>query len=98
MGISWNIKHGMSEKTREHVDLLCALLDEILNAILFVLIGLEVLVLHFERLGLSAALSLRLPFSAVPLARLVGVGVPMTLLRLRAGLARGSVGRSPGPA
>ncbi|PIE70648.1 MAG: sodium:proton antiporter [Deltaproteobacteria bacterium] len=33
---------AMSEKTRQHLDLFWALVDEILNAVLFVLIGLEV--------------------------------------------------------
>ena len=40
---------AMSEKTREHLDNFWELLDELLNAVLFVLIGLEVLVLSFQR-------------------------------------------------
>ena len=39
---------AMSEKTREHIDTFWLLIDEILNAVLFVLIGLEVLVLAFS--------------------------------------------------
>jgi len=46
----------MSEKTREHLDSFWELLDELLNAVLFVLIGLEVLVLSFQRSYLVAAL------------------------------------------
>ena len=38
----------MSDTTREHLDNFWELLDELLNAVLFVLIGLEVLVLSFQ--------------------------------------------------
>ena len=38
---------AMSDKTREHLDTFWELIDEILNAVLFVLIGLEVLVMPY---------------------------------------------------
>ena len=47
-------RFAMSKETREHLDTFWQLIDGILNAILFVLIGLEALLLHFEtgvRLG-----------------------------------------------
>jgi CPA1 family monovalent cation:H+ antiporter len=47
---------AMSETTREHLDNFWELLDELLNAVLFVLIGLEVLVLSFQRSYLIAGL------------------------------------------
>ena len=47
---------AMSEKTREHLDSFWELLDELLNAVLFVLIGLEVLVLSFQQPYLMAGL------------------------------------------
>lgn len=47
---------AMSETTREHLDNFWELLDELLNAVLFVLIGLEVLVLSFQRSYLMAGL------------------------------------------
>lgn len=47
---------AMSETTREHLDSFWELLDELLNAVLFVLIGLEVLVLSFQRPYLIAGL------------------------------------------
>lgn len=47
---------AMSEATREHLDNFWELLDELLNAVLFVLIGLEVLVLSFQRTYLLAGL------------------------------------------
>ena len=47
---------AMSETTREHLDNFWELLDELLNAVLFVLIGLEVLVLSFKQPFLLAGL------------------------------------------
>ncbi len=47
---------AMSEKTREHLDAFWDLVDELLNAILFVLIGLEVLVLSYQSAYLKAGL------------------------------------------
>jgi CPA1 family monovalent cation:H+ antiporter len=69
---------AMSETTRRHLDTFWELLDEILNAVLFVLIGLEVLVLHFLP-GILLASTLMIP--AVLLARFVSVGLPVSLLR-----------------
>ena len=69
---------AMSEKTRQHLDTFWELVDEILNAVLFVLIGLEVLALTFHEAYLPAALML---IPAVLLARFVSVGVPVTLMR-----------------
>ena len=40
---------AMTENTREHVDTFWELIDEILNVVLFLLIGLELLVLPIER-------------------------------------------------
>jgi len=45
---------AMSEKTREHVDTFWELIDEIVNVVLFLLIGLELLVLPIERSWLLA--------------------------------------------
>lgn len=69
---------AMSEKTREHLDTFWELVDEILNAVLFVLIGLEVLALSFHEAYLPAALVL---IPAVLLARFISVGLPMSLMR-----------------
>jgi len=48
---------AMSETTREHLDTFWELVDEILNAVLFVLIGLEVLVMDFPISYLAAGLA-----------------------------------------
>ncbi|MEZ6133165.1 MAG: sodium:proton antiporter [Planctomycetaceae bacterium] len=69
---------AMSDRTREHLDRFWELIDEILNAVLFVLIGLEVLVLTFTERFLLAGL---LMIPCVLLARLVAVGVPTSILR-----------------
>jgi CPA1 family monovalent cation:H+ antiporter len=45
---------AMTQKTREHVDTFWELIDEILNVVLFLLIGLELLVLPIERRWLVA--------------------------------------------
>lgn len=70
---------AMSEQTREHLDGFWELLDEILNSVLFVLIGLEVLVLTFTQEYLFASLAL---IPLILLCRFVAIGVPMTVLRL----------------
>ena len=68
---------AMSEKTREHVTDFWHLIDEILNAALFVLIGFEVIVLSAELNILS--LSIICVIVAV-LARLIAVSLPLNLL------------------
>jgi len=69
---------AMSAETREHLDLFWELVDEILNAVLFVLIGLEVLVLTFTGAHLIAGLAMILVVLA---ARFVSVLIPVTALR-----------------
>ncbi|MYA28790.1 MAG: sodium:proton antiporter [Nitrospira sp. SB0672_bin_25] len=68
---------AMSEKTREHLDTFWELIDEILNAVLFVLIGLEVLVLTFTGDYLLASAAL---IPLILLSRLMAIGVPIALL------------------
>ena len=74
------MKHGMSEKTRQHVDAFWRLIDEILNAVLFLLIGFEVFALSFAERDIKLGL---LCIPLVILARFVAVGIPMGLLRFR---------------
>jgi CPA1 family monovalent cation:H+ antiporter len=69
---------AMSDRTREHLDTFWKLVDEVLNAVLFVLIGLEVLVITFNRLWLGAGL---LAIPIVLVARWVAVGAPVLALR-----------------
>lgn len=71
---------AMSDHTRGHIDTFWELADELINALLFVLIGLEVLVIKFTTLSLEAAL---LAIPLVLLVRLVSVSVPIGLFRLQ---------------
>ena len=79
---------AMSEKSREHLDTFWELLDEILNAVLFVLIGLEVLVLSFTPALFTAALAL---IPVVLLARMISVSIPIHLLSLRRAFSPGVI-------
>lgn len=69
---------AMSNSTREHLDTFWELLDEILNAILFVLMGMEILILSLKQEYLLAALVI---IPLVLLARLISIGLPITVLR-----------------
>lgn len=78
---------AMSDKTRAHLDSFWELIDETLNAVLFLLIGLQVLVLPFSPLHLLAG-AVMIP--VVLLARWVSVGGIVGLMSLRRPLARGT--------
>jgi monovalent cation:H+ antiporter, CPA1 family len=71
---------AMSDVTQEYLDKFWELIDEILNAVLFVLIGLEVLILPFETSYVIAGL---LAIGVVLIARLIAVGLPISLMRLK---------------
>jgi len=73
--------HGRSmargDKIRAHLDTFWELADDILNAVLFVLIGLEMIALsfHWSHMGLAVvAIVITL------LARLVSIGVPIKIM------------------
>ncbi len=69
---------AMSKLTRQHLDTFWELVDEILNAVLFVLIGLEVIVISFTgRYLLMGCVAIPI----VLLARFCSIGLPVTLLR-----------------
>ncbi|MBZ0109227.1 MAG: sodium:proton antiporter [Candidatus Scalindua rubra] len=69
---------AMSERTRGHLDSFWELMDEILNAVLFLLIGLEVLVIATKGSYLIAGLAM---IPIVLLARFISVGLPVTFMR-----------------
>jgi CPA1 family monovalent cation:H+ antiporter len=75
---------AMSESSRAQLDTFWKLIDEILNAVLFVLIGLELLVIPFEPRWLGAGL---LVVPVVLAARWVAVSIPVHLLRPLRGIA-----------
>ncbi len=71
-------KHGMSEETRKYVEAFWKLIDEILNAVLFLLIGFEVFAVTFEADFLVTAI---VSIGLALVARLTAVAVPVTLLK-----------------
>lgn len=68
---------AMSETTTQRLDEFWELVDEILNAVLFVSIGLEVLVLSFDARMTAAGL---LAIPAVLFARFMAVGLPVRMM------------------
>ena len=75
-------KDAMSEKSRRNLDGFWEMIDEILNALLFVLVGLQVTVVKYQWDYLTAA---ALMIAAVLLARAVSVGIPATVLKVFGG-------------
>ena len=71
-------KHGMSAQTRDYVDAFWRLIDEILNAVLFLLIGVEVFAIAFDFDLLVAGV---LAIALALIARLAAVGIPVLILR-----------------
>lgn len=74
------MRDGMSEETRGYVDAFWKLVDEILNAILFVMIGFEIFVITDDYLlqgiyAIALALFGRLAAVAVPSVMMSGPGV-----------------------
>jgi CPA1 family monovalent cation:H+ antiporter len=69
----------LSEESQDYVDKFWELVDEILNALLFVLMGLEVLVLDIPGRTVVAGLA---AIGVVLLARLLAVALPLGVLRL----------------
>jgi CPA1 family monovalent cation:H+ antiporter len=74
-------REGLPDAVREQVDLFWQVIDEMLNAVLFVLVGMEVITIHFPG---SAALAATAGIGAVLVtlaARCLAVGLPVALLR-----------------
>ncbi|AXI46749.1 sodium:proton antiporter [Sulfitobacter sp. SK012] len=69
---------GMSEETRHYVDAFWMLIDEILNAVLFLLIGFEVFAIAFDG---DTFLTAMFAIILALFARFVAVAVPISLLR-----------------
>ncbi len=81
-------KFAMSAKTRLHLDNFWELIDAVLNAILFVLIGLEILVLTLNSQYLWAGL-IMIPI--VLFARLTSVGIPISLMKIKKSFTPGVI-------
>jgi CPA1 family monovalent cation:H+ antiporter len=78
---------AMSDETREHLDTFWELVDEILNAVLFLLIGLEVLVMPLEWKYFAAA-ACAIPIAL--LARWLSVSAIVVPLRRSKAFVRGT--------
>ncbi len=72
------VKYGMSEQTRLYLDGFWQLIDEILNAVLFLLIGVEVFVVTFDTSALWAG---TLCIGLALIGRAAAVTVPIMLLK-----------------
>ncbi len=72
------MKHGMSETTRQYLNGFWELVDEILNAVLFLLIGVEVFAVAFQMDYLKAGL---ISILLALVARLGAVAIPILILR-----------------
>ena len=76
-------RHGLSEATKDYLDNFWELIDGVLNAVMFALMGLEMLVFRIK----SQYLGVGQAAAAVLLARMVSVSIPLNFLRARRELA-----------
>ncbi|UWQ15479.1 sodium:proton antiporter [Aliiroseovarius sp. M344] len=81
-------KHGMSEETRGYVDAFWKLIDEILNAVLFLMIGFEVFAVAFTADAVTAGI---LSIILALFARLTAVAVPVIILKPFRSFSRGVI-------
>jgi CPA1 family monovalent cation:H+ antiporter len=81
-------RFAMSENTRDHVQKFWSMVDEILNSVLFLMIGFEVLALTFSA-DLALAAAAAIPVALV--ARFVSVAVPISVLKLRQTFTPGAI-------
>jgi CPA1 family monovalent cation:H+ antiporter len=81
------VKYAMTERTRVYVQTFWELVDEILNSVLFLLIGLEVLIVAERVVPFGAALA------AIPVAlfaRALSVGIPIAVVSRWQKIGRGA--------
>lgn len=81
-------KYGMSEETRKYVEAFWKLIDEILNAVLFLMIGFEVFTVAFKVEFLTAGV---LSIALALLGRFIAVYIPVLLLKPFRTFSRGVV-------
>jgi len=80
--------HAMSETTQRYLFGFWTLIDELLNAVLFLLIGLELLVIDYDlRYSWLAVCVIPLALAA----RLVSIGVPFAAMRVYVRFIKGSI-------
>lgn len=77
--------YGMSKITAEYVDKFWELIDEILNAILFVLIGLELLIIETNQTIFTVSFIL---IGIILITRYISVYIPSMFIRLKEKITR----------
>ena len=85
---NYGIRFAMSDRTREHLTSFWSLVDEILNSVLFLLIGMEIMAIVMNGSFVFAGIA------AIPLillARFLAVGLPFALLRPFTPFTRGAL-------
>lgn len=82
------VKYAMSDETRDYVLTFWTLIDEILNSVLFLLIGLEVLVVA-ESIDLIEVALLAIPVTLI--ARSLSVSIPIAILSRWETFTKGAV-------
>lgn len=82
------LKYAVSENTRDYVKKFWSLIDEILNSVLFLLIGLEVLVIA-KRVDHWEVALLAIPITLA--ARLLSVYIPISILSRWRSFTKGAV-------
>ena len=81
-------RFAMGDTTREHMETFWSVVDEVLNSLLFVAIGFEVIAVTVTGQTVGAAL---LAIPVVLFARWVSVAAPITLLSMRQEFTRGAI-------
>ena len=77
-------RHGLSEATEDYLDKFWELIDGVLNAVMFALMGLEMLVFRIKSQYLGAGQAVA---AVLLLSRLVSVSIPLSFLRAQRELA-----------
>ncbi|MGI9493695.1 MAG: cation:proton antiporter [Geminicoccaceae bacterium] len=75
---NYGTRYAMSDRTRRHLTSFWSLIDEVLNSVLFLLIGMEIAAIVLDQTFIAAGLI------AIPLvlaARFLAVGIPFSLLK-----------------
>jgi CPA1 family monovalent cation:H+ antiporter len=85
---NYGTQFAMSDRTREHLTSFWSLIDEILNSVLFLLIGMEILVIAIEGNFILAGV---LAIPLVLLARALAVGLPYLVLRRTGAFGAGAL-------
>jgi monovalent cation:H+ antiporter, CPA1 family len=79
---------AMSDQTRERLDAFWELIDEILNAVLFMLIGLELIVIALHPSYFLAGI---IAIVVSLIGRIISVGLPIWIMRFRRKFMRGTI-------